>query len=570
MNSIQICLWWCAGARIDLLKQDNFRDDRAKYFGIGGTILFTALMASFAGGYAFFTAFKEVNGVEKYLGIGGKEVMRETYTNGSYISAILFGIFWGALIFNLDRYIVSTIKDDGKPTISRTEFFNALPRLVLALILGLVISLPVELKIYEKEINVEIHNIISEKQAELALADSSKINEKLKLEAEVRSLNTEIDLINNGGAATIQSAKVNDLAAKIPDLQADLKDAKDKEGKENEKYKNKLNNCIRMKKSQNLDLTPDQIKKSCTNNVNKSALNAAIENRIKIENELKKLSKSKDLAEADAFKSDSARIGELRSKIRALEDRIIKIQEIIDNHQAVYEDVANQYTGFMASCLAFERLRTKEMDVLIKSLFITFLFIFIEIAPVLFKLMTESGNYDTAIKTNRILFVDECDSKIAEFNDTKKTDGIISSEKNKTRLDAELKGNQDLLNAISLAQSEIAVKAVNKWKKKELSRLESSIEHIIKSNETTEISFQNKFWNKVDDGLEYYFRDGKRKDLIIKNMADSKIGKWNLIGNEIEIEIEGVIKFYTIAQLTNEVFEIHHKESAEQLKFQLA
>ena len=317
-------------------------------------------------------------------------------------------------------------------------------------------------------------------------------------------------------------------------------------------------------------MTRAQINRSCTNITSKSALNAAKRNREKIENELEKLSNTKELAEADAFKSDSARIGELRSKIRALEDRIIKIQEIIDNHEAVYEDVANQYTGFMASCLAFERLRTKEMDVLIKSLFITFLFIFIEIAPVLFKLMTESGNYDTAIKTNRILFVDECDSKIAEFNDTKKTDGIISSEKNKTRLDAELKGNQDLLNAISLAQSEIAVKAVNKWKKKELSRLESSIEHIIKSNETTEISFQNKFWNKVDDGLEYYFRDGKRKDLIIKNMADSKIGKWNLIGNEIEIEIEGVIKFYTIAQLTNEVFEIHHKESAEQLKFQLA
>ena len=569
MNSIQIFLWWCAGARIDLLKQDNFRDDRAKYFGIGGTILFTALMASFAGGYAFFTAFKEVNGVEKYLGLGGKEVMRETYTNGSYISAILFGIFWGALIFNLDRYIVSTIKDDGKPTISRTEFFNALPRLVLALILGLVISLPVELKIYEKEINVEIHNIISEKQAELALADSSKINEKLKLEAEVRSLNTEIDLINNGGAATIQSAKVNDLAAKIPELQADFKDARDKEGKENYNYKKNLEACIN-KKSKNPDLTRAQINRSCTNITSKSALNAAKRNREKIENELEKLSNTKELAEADAFKSDSARIGELRSKIRALEDRIIKIQEIIDNHEAVYEDVANQYTGFMASCLAFERLRTKEMDVLIKSLFITFLFIFIEIAPVLFKLMTESGNYDTAIKTNRILFVDECDSKIAEFNDTKKTDGIISSEKNKTRLDAELKGNQDLLNAISLAQSEIAVKAVNKWKKKELSRLESSIEHIIKSNETTEISFQNKFWNKVDDGLEYYFRDGKRKDLIIKNMADSKIGKWNLIGNEIEIEIEGVIKFYTIAQLTNEVFEIHHKESAEQLKFQLA
>ena len=56
MKKINYFLWWCAGARPEILEE--YPTEHSKYFGIGGTILFTALMASFAGGYAFFTAFQ--------------------------------------------------------------------------------------------------------------------------------------------------------------------------------------------------------------------------------------------------------------------------------------------------------------------------------------------------------------------------------------------------------------------------------------------------------------------------------------------------------------------------------
>lgn len=42
---------WASGADLDILQQCP--TDQNKYFGIGGTIIFTSLMASFAGGYAF-------------------------------------------------------------------------------------------------------------------------------------------------------------------------------------------------------------------------------------------------------------------------------------------------------------------------------------------------------------------------------------------------------------------------------------------------------------------------------------------------------------------------------------
>lgn len=48
-------LWICAGANRKVLRQCP--TDYAKYAGIGGTILFTALMAMLSGGYALYSVF---------------------------------------------------------------------------------------------------------------------------------------------------------------------------------------------------------------------------------------------------------------------------------------------------------------------------------------------------------------------------------------------------------------------------------------------------------------------------------------------------------------------------------
>ena len=90
-------------------------------------------MASLAGSYALYTVFDNI------------------------YSAIFFGFVWGLLIFNLDRFIVSTIR---KKENFRSEFIQVVPRLLLATIIAIVISKPLELKIFEKEINNLKQNII--------------------------------------------------------------------------------------------------------------------------------------------------------------------------------------------------------------------------------------------------------------------------------------------------------------------------------------------------------------------------------------------------------------------------
>jgi len=116
---------FCSGSDVDILEQCS-AGERTKYAGIGATVFFTAVMATIASAYALYTVFD------------------------SYYTAIFFGLIWGLLIFNLDRFIVSTIK-------KRDNFFDELiqasPRIVLAIIIAIVIAKPLEMKIFEKEIN---------------------------------------------------------------------------------------------------------------------------------------------------------------------------------------------------------------------------------------------------------------------------------------------------------------------------------------------------------------------------------------------------------------------------------
>lgn len=151
-------LWICAGANREVLRQCP--TDYAKYAGIGGTILFTALMAMLSGGYALYFVFESVS------------------------KAIAFGIFWGLLIFNLDRFIVNTMYSDGKVTISWQEFFSGLPRIIMAIFLGIVISTPLEMKIFEDRINSQL----VKDNIERTNASRAKIDEGNKPLSERRNL----------------------------------------------------------------------------------------------------------------------------------------------------------------------------------------------------------------------------------------------------------------------------------------------------------------------------------------------------------------------------------------------
>lgn len=165
----------CSGADTQILENCS-SGEQNKYAGIGATVFFTSVMAFVAAGYALYTVFDTI------------------------FTAIFFGLIWGLLIFNLDRYIVSTIKKTGS---TFDEFIQATPRIILAVIIAIVIAKPLELKIFEKEIN----QVLLEEKNAMTLANQNQIAEQFT--PEIETLNTEIAGLQND--IKLKENEVNNL-----------------------------------------------------------------------------------------------------------------------------------------------------------------------------------------------------------------------------------------------------------------------------------------------------------------------------------------------------------------------
>lgn len=165
----------CSGADTDILDQCS-KGEQNKYAGIGATVFFTAVMAFIAGSFALYTVFDNL------------------------YSSVFFGLIWGLLIFNLDRFIVSTIK---KRDHFIDEIIQASPRIVLAIIIAIVISKPLELKIFEKEIN----QVLLEQKNVLTLTNKNQIAKQFS--PNISELQNEIENLEH--IIISKEAEVNTL-----------------------------------------------------------------------------------------------------------------------------------------------------------------------------------------------------------------------------------------------------------------------------------------------------------------------------------------------------------------------
>ncbi len=166
---------FCSGADTDILEECS-AGENTKYAGIGATVFFTAVMATIAAAFALNTVFDNL------------------------FAAIFFGIVWGLLIFNLDRFIVSTIK---KRDNFFDEFLQASPRLLLAIIIAIVISKPLELKIFEKEIS----QVLLQEKNDMTLENKDQL--ALQYTPAMAALTSEIETLKE--EVTTKETSVNEL-----------------------------------------------------------------------------------------------------------------------------------------------------------------------------------------------------------------------------------------------------------------------------------------------------------------------------------------------------------------------
>ena len=374
-------LWTCAGVNKQVLRQCP--SDYAKYAGIGGTILFTALMAALSGGYALNFVFDNQK------------------------IAIAFGLFWGLLIFNLDRFIVNTMYSDGKHSISWGELKSGLPRIIMAIFLGLVISTPLEMKIFSDQIDSQL------------LQDNGKRIEQAKLA--YKGLYDELDRYE---------VQKHDIEVEEATLHKRLLDAQE-------------------------DLRKEAEGSALSGKVGHGPIYADKERFV---NECQ--------AAYDHYKATkSSDISRLNGDIDRVKKDILRHEEQIDK-DATQNGFAVRYEAF-ENVTSWQ----DHPALALVALMITLLFVIIETAPTFFKMMMEDGPYDNLLNAEKHRVKVIAQKRISDINDDINTSVKISTMKNKKRLEAEAIANEEVLKQLASAQAELLQKSIDAWREEELKKI---------------------------------------------------------------------------------------------------
>ncbi len=299
MKDLQNFLLLCSGVDSAMLKKSPA--DVNKFIGIGGTVLFTAILAALASAYAAYTV------------------------SDSILISISFGLIWGLMIFNLDRYIVSSLKRRGSVW---RDLIYALPRLAIAVVIAMVISKPIELRLFEKEIDAEIVLI----EQEMFMAQEMAVKDRFQ--DQIEQLNQEKIEISG---ALLASERFKNAKQQEATAEAD--------GTGGSMQKN-LGPIYKLKKSQ-----ADQALQDYT------TLLASSEIRI-----------------AEIATEESAIQSSIDASIVALDRKPV-------------DGLAYRMEGL-------ERITAKYPPVRTAQIFIVFLFLLIESAPVLVKLISSRSSYD--------------------------------------------------------------------------------------------------------------------------------------------------------------------------------
>ena len=153
---------FCSGVSKSVL--DKCPDsEKVKHVSIGASVLFTGILAMLSSYFAFSLIFD------------------------AYFLNFFLAFFWGLIIFNLDRYIVATLRKKG-------DFFKEVlqisPRLFLSALIALVVSKPLELQLFKSEIeqnlNEQMETRITVAEQEYATAITTIDAEKVKLDVQLR------------------------------------------------------------------------------------------------------------------------------------------------------------------------------------------------------------------------------------------------------------------------------------------------------------------------------------------------------------------------------------------------
>ena len=304
-------LWWCAGAHQQLLKE--FPSEHTKYSGLGGVILATFVLAALSAGYAIYSVF------------------------GNIGWTIAFALIWGLIIFNFDRFLVSTMRKYGVST--RKQIWMAVPRMVLALLIGVTIARPLELKIFEKEIDTKV---------------AQNMHQKVLLNDSLLQRENQLQLQSATGERDRLLGRKFSLEDTLHRLQQAYVQEADGTGGSSQRG---IENLTRLKMD----------------------------------------------AYTNTLKQAAPEIQQLESGVAQQDSIINTAKAGLQEKRKQYETTVKGNIGFLERNKALSDLSAEEGSVRWTSLLLSMLIILIEIGPILSKLIMQVGPYDIALAKEELL-----------------------------------------------------------------------------------------------------------------------------------------------------------------------
>ena len=160
---------FCSGTPPDILSLARSSSETTKYGAVGATVFFTAAVAGLTGTYAIHRVF------------GPRGI--------PFLASVIVGVLWAGLIFNLDRYIVSSLRKHESKLL---EFRHAAPRFALAIMISLAIATPTEVALFQEPIKLQLHDMTQRGKIE-ARRLTDEVARVPQLERETADLRSERD-----------------------------------------------------------------------------------------------------------------------------------------------------------------------------------------------------------------------------------------------------------------------------------------------------------------------------------------------------------------------------------------
>jgi hypothetical protein len=299
-------------------------------------------------------------------------------------AAVILGLLWGVVIFNLDRFLVLSM---GSTRDRRRLIFITLPRLALAVVLALVISTPLVLRIFSSDINQQLFIMqqnASRQDAALE-AGTGPQQQANRLKAQIAA---DEGILNGHLPQSITSPQLQSAQAQVNQLQKQAQSDYQAEVTAREAWQCELTgqNCVGS--SGKTGNGPRAQAKD-------QEYQQALENYNAVAAKLSAAQAAEKTAQSGFAKNMGGRVQQLQAAARQalprLQSQYQKVEAQLQGVAANGQKVDEANTGILAQLQALSQASAQSPSLQTARLAVLALFFLIEILPVMVKFLLNIG-----------------------------------------------------------------------------------------------------------------------------------------------------------------------------------